>query len=283
MNVRSLTLLGLLSLSLPALAGAAKKPRPIPVPDKETVARHLIGGALTDGHAFELLRELTDHIGPRLSGSPGAQQAVLWAMARAQEDGLSVRTEKAMVPHWVRGEEKAQIVSLPAPKGLEQLTGARWPPEPYQLAITALGGSKPTPAGGVEGDVVEVGSLADIRALGERAKGKIVFVNHDMSVAADYGRLASLRTKGPYEAGKLGAVGTLVRSLASASMRSPHTGATSLLPEASPSAALSTEDAEHLHRLLQLGPVRVHLTLGCQTLPDVESANVVMELPGREL
>ena len=50
-----------------------------PVPPD--VARHLVGGALTDGVAYARLRDLTDTIGPRLSGSPGAEAAVQWALS----------------------------------------------------------------------------------------------------------------------------------------------------------------------------------------------------------
>src|SRR5258708_30427314 len=49
-----------------------------------------------------------------------------------------------------------------------------------------------------------------------------------------------------------------------------------------PAAAVATEDAELLHRLVARGPTRVHLVLGCGGQPDVESANVVAEGRGRE-
>src|SRR5258708_9683186 len=49
-----------------------------------------------------------------------------------------------------------------------------------------------------------------------------------------------------------------------------------------PAAAVATEDAEMLHRLVARGPTRVHLVLGCGGQPDVESANVVAEVRGRE-
>ena len=35
-------------------------------------------------------------------------------------------------------------------------------------------------------------------------------------------------------------------------------------------------------RLLARGPVKVKFTLGCRTLPDAESANVIGDIPGRE-
>jgi len=49
-----------------------------------------------------------------------------------------------------------------------------------------------------------------------------------------------------------------------------------------PGAAISTEDADLLHRLLRRGPVRVLLSLGCRMLPDADSANVVADVRGRE-
>jgi Zn-dependent M28 family amino/carboxypeptidase len=105
-----------------------------------------------------------------------------------------------------------------------------------------------------------------------------------MSTPAGYGEFAVLRHRGASEAARLGAVAVLVRSLATASLRSPHTGAMEYATDAPkiPAAAVATEDAELLHRLAQRGPVRVHLVLGSRQLPPAESANVVAEVRGRE-
>ena len=238
------------------------------------VAARLVGGALTDGVAYARVAELSDDIGPRLSGSPAAEAAVKWALQRFREDGLEVRAEPVKVPHWVRGDERAEV--LPA----RGRTG-------HPLAVTALGGSPATPAGGVTADVVEVRSIAELQALGEKARGKMIFFNHSMSTSGGktgYGEASPLRNHGPAEAAKLGAAGALVRSLATASLRDPHTGATTFDAGAPkvPAAAVAVEDAELLHRLLQRGPVQVRLGLGCRTLPDADSANVVADVRGRE-
>jgi hypothetical protein len=233
------------------------------------VAQQLIGGALSQGVAYSRLQELTDGIGPRLSGSPAAAAAVQWAQRKFQEDGLSVRLEPVKVPRWVRGEEHGEILAAP---GIAQ----------HPLAITALGGSEGTPSAGVQGEVVEVKSLQE---LGPQVKGKIVFFNHPMSVAKDYGKYGELRVRGPAAAGKAGALGVVLRSLATASFSSPHTGVT-IYDEGGPripAAAISVEDAELLHRLLAKGlSPKVRFTLGCRTLPDVDSFNVVAEVRGRE-
>ena len=230
----------------------------------------LINGALRDGVAYARLTELTDQVGPRLSGSPGAAAAVSWAEAKFKEDGISVHLESVLVPHWVRQHESGEIVS-PALK------------TPRPLALTALGGSGGTPAGGVNAEVIEVRSLAELAALGEKVRGKIVLFQHDMAVAHDYGKSAGLRANGPAAAARLGAVAALIRSLATASFRSPHTGMMKADPKFPiPGAALAVEDAQQIHRLLANGPVTVHLDLGAETLEDAPSFNVVAEVRGSE-
>ena len=232
------------------------------------IARNLVGSALTDGVAYARLRDLTDTIGPRLSGSPGAEAAVQWALKTMQKDGLAARLEPVKVPHWVRGEESGEILPSSSAVG-------------HRLALTALGNAV---GGSATAEVVEARSVAEVAALGDSARGKIVFFNHTMTTPEGYGQFVDMRTRGPSAAARVGAVAVLLRSLATASLRSPHTGMTSYAPDAPriPAAAISTEDADLLHRLLQRGPVRVRLSLGCRMLPDADSANVVADVRGRE-
>ncbi|HUJ26797.1 MAG TPA: M20/M25/M40 family metallo-hydrolase [Myxococcales bacterium] len=231
-------------------------------PVANDVPQRLVGGALADGMAYQRLSELTDTVGARLSGSPGAEAAVQWALQRFKQDGLDAHLEPVKVPHWVRGEETGEI-----------LAGARRQP----LAITALGGSV---GGDVTAEVVEARSLDDLRDV----RGKVVFFNHEMNKPQDYGRDVDLRSRGPAVAGRAGAVGVLLRSLATASFRSPHTGVTIYEADAPriPAAAVSTEDADFIHRMLARGPVKAHFTLGCRWLPDADSFNVVADVRGRE-
>src|SRR6185503_11775811 len=105
-------------------------------------------------------------------------------------------------------------------------------PLTQRLVLTALGGSLATPPDGVVAEVVEVGSLDALKALPDAAvKGRIVFFNHAMSAAADYGPLSPLRGRGPAAAAQRGAVAALVRSLGTLSARLPHTGATIFEPD----------------------------------------------------
>ena len=185
---------------------------------------------------------LTDRVGPRLSGSPGAAQAVRWAVEQFQAAGVPVRTEAVTVTPWVRGEERGEVLAGPGRHA--------WP-----LALTALGGSAPTLAGGVEAEVVEVTSLEALATT--PVEGRIVYFHHRMATAAGYGDASELRSFGPAKAAERGAVATMVRSAASASLRSRHTGVAVFHAgkRAIPAVALATEDADALHRWL-VAPAR---------------------------
>jgi carboxypeptidase Q len=262
--IHALTLL--LAVAAPPAAPAA------PSPD---LPARLLAATLADGQAVTRLADLTDTVGPRLTGSPGAAAAVEWALRAFRADGLTAWTEPVTVPAWRRGEERAELLA-----GGVVL-------RPQRLAVTALGNSPGTPAGGLTAEVIEVHSLEEVATLGGRARGRLVFFNHAMATGGPgYGATAQLRTRGPAAAARVGAAGALVRSLATASLRDPHTGMTSWAGGVTPipAAALSVEDAELLHRLLARGPVRVRLDLGCgfATPPTVESANVLAEVRGRE-
>jgi Iap family predicted aminopeptidase len=236
------------------------------------VAGRITGAEMVEGEAYSLLQHLTDRIGPRLTGSAGAEAAVAWTAERLRSYGLAVRTEKVMVPHWVRGVEEAELVA----------------PAPQRILVTALGGSEPTPAAGLTAEVVEAVGIEGLRALAQaEVRGKIVLFNAPMTVNGmdGYGAAVVQRTRGAAAAARLGAVAALVRSVGTLSARLVHTGAVSYedaVPRI-PAAAVAAEDADLVHRLLASGEtVRLSLRLGCRTLPDALSANVVADLEGRE-
>jgi hypothetical protein len=234
------------------------------------VAGRIIGAELVQGRAHAMLQHLTDRIGPRLSGSAGAEAAVRWTRERLAQEGLTARLEPVKVPHWVRGVEEAELVA----------------PNRHKLVVTALGGSIPTPEPGLSAEVVEVASFEELAALGPaRVRGRIVLYNRAITASEGYGVAVVYRTRGAVEAARHGAVASLVRSLGTHALRAPHTGAMGYddaVPRI-PAAALTAEDADLIHRLLAAGEnVRVQLRLGCRTLPDADSANVVADLPGRE-
>ena len=241
-------------------------------PHAPAVAR-ILDEATTRGKSWEILQHLTDRIGPRLSGSEGALAAVRWTAERMRADGLDPRLEPVMVPHWVRGEESAEIVA----------------PVRQKLLVTALGGSVGTPEAGVAAEVVVAPSLEAFAAMDAAAvRGRIVLFNRAIkaeSTTDGYGQVASQRSRGPSEAARKGAVAALVRSLGTLDARLVHTGALTYAEGAPriPAAAVTAEDADLLARLASSGVApTVRLRLGCRTLPDAPSHNVVADVRGRE-
>ncbi|HEY3054119.1 MAG TPA: M20/M25/M40 family metallo-hydrolase, partial [Thermoanaerobaculia bacterium] len=239
--------------------------------------RKLMTAAAESSQGYETLAYLSDNIGPRLSGSKGAAMAVQWTTERFRSWGIDVRQEKVMVPHWVRGAESALLVSH----------------NDQRLALTTLGGSVATPPEGIVTDVIEATSFDELSALGRQVAGKIVFLNRAMDMTLlsagraldSYRRAQELRARGADRASQYGAVAVVIRSVGSASLRTPHTG--SVVYEGAavkiPAAALAAEDAMLIHRLLVKGDrVSMHLLLRPRIFDDVESANVVAEIRGGE-
>jgi Zn-dependent M28 family amino/carboxypeptidase len=69
-----------------------------------------------------------------------------------------------------------------------------------------------------------------------------------------------------------------------ADYRLPHTGETDYVNDTPkiPAGAVTAEDADLIANLVRQGPVRMKLVLTPQTLPDVESANVIGDIKGSE-
>ncbi len=78
-------------------------------PEQLATMERLRDAAMKSAYAFDELRHLTDNIGPRLSGSPQAQQAVEYVAAEMRALGAEVTLEKAKVPHWVRGDGDGRV------------------------------------------------------------------------------------------------------------------------------------------------------------------------------
>src|SRR6266851_8779599 len=233
---------------------------------REPAAR-LIGEAVSDTFSWRRLAVLTDAIGNRLSGTPQLDRAIQWASDEMKRDGLeNVHTEKVMVPKWVRGRESAEIVE----------------PARHAIVMLGLGDSVGTPADGIQGDVLIVRSFAELEARSAQMKGRIVLINAPFTTYEDS---RSFRSNGPSRAARYGAVAVLVRSVGPPGLRLPHTGALQYSSDAPriPAAAITTEDADRLQRMADRGShLVVRLRMGAHVEPDVESANVVGELRGRE-
>ncbi len=237
---------------------------------------------LSDDWAYQRLADLCDKIGPRLSGSRQADAAVEQIAAALRAAGLNVTLQPVKVPHWVRGEEQAEIIEYPGrPAGVIQ-----------HLHLTTLGGSVATPAQGISAQVLVVHSFDELRAREGQARGKIVVFdvpfNETLAVngrsGTAYGQGVVYRAQGASAAARAGAAAALVRTVGGANYRLPHTGEMNYDPKLPkiPTAALSAEDSMWIARLAAEGAVTLHLKLLPQSLPEVESHNVIADWVGRE-
>lgn len=248
--------------------------------DSETVIS-LFETSLEDGMSYHWLDHLSNEIGGRLSGSENAEKAVLYVKDELEKLGLDqVRLQSVMVPKWVRGSaEKGEIRGSDGKK--------------RTLNICALGGSVATPEGGLTAKVIEVQGIEQMKQMGPEAiEGKIVFFNRPMKKTLihtfeAYGGCVDQRHAGAMEAGKLGAVGVIVRSMNLRLDDYPHTGNMSYgeLPVELriPSAAISTNDSEYLSSQLEIDPdLDLFFWQNCEQFEDVESFNVIGEITGTE-
>ena len=253
----------------------------VDIKEDSILIKKIYDTSLLNGKSYSWLDYLSNQIGGRLSGSINAQLAVEWGKKELEALGIDkVRLQSVMVPKWTRGvTEFAYIETEPG--------------KTTNVPICALGGSVPTPIGGIKAPIIEVKGLEDLRKLGSaEIEGKIVFYNRPMQ--ADlietfkaYGGCVDQRYSGAAEAAKFGAIGVIVRSMNLRLDDLPHTGAMSYgdLPnnDKIPAAAISTNGAELLSSMLRLNPkIKFHMNMNCRTWKDVESFNVIGEITGSE-
>jgi carboxypeptidase Q len=245
--------------------------------------KRLQQAALTSDYAYRQVAHLSNNIGPRLTGSAQAAKAVEFVASELKAIGGEVQLERVMVPHWVRGEETAALVQFPG-----QAANTT-----QKIVLCALGPSVATPPNGIEAEVIAVRNFDELKSLPrEKVAGKIVLFNYlfDKQMAAEgrggeaYGEAVVYRADGPSAAARQGAVACLIRSVGGADYRLPHTGQTDYANDAPkiPAGAVTAEDADLIADLVRQGPVRLKLVLTPQTLPDVESANVIGDIKGSE-
>jgi carboxypeptidase Q len=260
-------------LSVPAMmlagASAAAAAQGTPLADRyRPTTDRIIQSAVSDSNAWNRLAEMTDTFGNRLSGSESLERTIDWVLAQMKKDGLqNAHTEPVMVPHWVRGEESAELVS----------------PRHKRLAMLGLGGSIATPEGGITAPVLVVNSFDDLTKHAAEAKGKIVLFDAPF---VNYGATVAYRVNGAVAAAKVGAVASLIRTIGPYGIQTPHTGVMyyDSTVRKIPHAAITMEDAMLMHRMQDRGEkIVVHLTMHAKTLPDAPSRNVMAELTGSEL
>jgi carboxypeptidase Q len=220
----------------------------------------------------ENLRRLTDGIGGRVTGSPEMAKAVEWGVAGFRAAGVEVHTEKYLLPQtWSEVEIRLEVIGA----------------ERFPVSLVSLGLSPATPAGGVEGALVNVGTgtQADFADAGSSAKGAILIVHTEISYT--WADLFNEYKNPPAiidRAVKAGALAILWTGERERKLLYRHTNTTDGKLERIPQAVVAREDGLRLERTARANPgkVRVRLTMANKIGGPIEQQNVVGEIRGYE-
>jgi carboxypeptidase Q len=244
------------------------------VEDSATIKK-IADEVMINSTAYENLRFLCKRIGARLSGSKNATKAVYATKKMLMDAGAdTVYLQPCMVPHWVRGAKE---------EGSFMVEGKKYP-----LHLTSIGNTEGSNGKMLNAEIAEVKTMNELHKLGNTVKGKIVFFNIAMNPTylrtfRAYGEAGIGRRSGPTQAAKYGAIGVMVRSLASNADDHPHTGATwynDSFPKI-PAVAISTNNANAISKLIQSGKkVNGRFKNNCKMLAPVSSFNVIGEIKG---
>jgi len=269
---------GLALLAFASSANAQQQPQPpeliapISAEQQRNVDR-LRTAAMQSDLAWHIVEGLVTDIGPRLAASEAEARARDWAVAMLRRQGFSnVRIEPFTMPFWDGVREEASIVS----------------PSQQRMVVAALGGSAPTPAGGLEAQVVRFANLAELEAAtNAQVSGRIVFIDERMNRMQDgsgYGVAVAKRGRCAQPAQQRGAVACIIRSVGTDTNRFAHQGGSLRQPEgvSLPVAAISPADADILARLVGRGATRVRLNIQVERRDEAPSGNVIAEIRGRE-
>ncbi|XP_024391998.1 uncharacterized protein [Physcomitrium patens] len=229
-------------------------------PDAKEDADRIIRSAMNTTIVYDRLAYMTDTIGPRFSGTPALEQAIDWIVARAQEDGIIVKTENVMVPRWVRGREFANLIA----------------PRRKSLRMLGLGGSVGTGGTTLRAEAIVVSSFVELDRQKENIRGKIVVYNQEF---VSYSETVVYRGYGASRAEAYGAVAALVRSITPFGIQTPHTG--SMHSSNIPAASITIEDAMMFARMQARGQtLQIELYMEAHALLDAQSRNIILEIPG---
>jgi Zn-dependent M28 family amino/carboxypeptidase len=243
-----------------------------PPPEQETNSAAIIGRALAPSPLAEDLRRLTDEVGGRVSGTPAMARAVDWAMGAFHAAGVAAHTESYTMPlTWSEGATRLDI-----------LNGGGFP-----VALVAEGWSAPTPAGGIEADLLHIGNgtEADFARAGEHARGAILLVDAPVIQSWDdldneYDRAVPIKQR----AVAAGARAVLWTAGRERRLLYRHTDTVDGELSPLPMATVAREDAMRLARLSDAGsaPLRVRLSMPNVVGGPAQERNVIGEIPGRE-
>src|SRR5258707_7917403 len=164
MKNRLLVLAAMLVAANSTFANELSAPKSAEADTTKPALVKIAGNATMDSPAFQILTQLSDDVGARVTGSPEARKAIDWGSAKMKSIGLeNVHTEKwNLWKGWTRGTAEAEMLA----------------PLHRQLAISAMGWTGSTVAGGTDADIAPANFFdldAEMKNV-SKFHGKIVYV-----------------------------------------------------------------------------------------------------------
>jgi carboxypeptidase Q len=259
-----------LLLLLPLTGAALSQPAEAPVNSDVRNAADQLAGSVYTGPVMKTLRELSDGFGGRLTGSPAYNRAAEWAASKFRSYGISnVKLEPfTMANGWVRGTASGELLT----------------PVARPLHIESLGWSPSTPAGGIQGEVIEVDDISadHIRSIAGKINGKIIFMDEG-KILGDHWQKTFPGLEASYpllrDAGALGVIFSDHDRNNVLNATDPNWGSTLFVL---PGAQLGMEDSQFIRRSLQQGPVTIRFELRNTTSGPTQVNNVIAEIRGSQ-
>ncbi len=237
---------------------------------QQTAAR-IAGSALTDEHASEYLRNLTDQFGGRVTGTAAYQRAAEWTASQFRAAGIqNVKLEPFTIPNgWERGTARGQMAA----------------PIERSFEVESFGWSPSTPAGGAKGEVIFLSDLSaeTIRAQAGQIKGRICLLDVAAIFSGGdaigiFARLEKMWTL-LKDAGAVAVVwpGNVPNNVADAL---PGTLVGRAIPL--PMVGIGLEDEKLVRRWMEKGAVTLEFEIQNRVSGPTTVNNVVAEIRGRE-
>ena len=217
---------------------------------------------------YDRIAQMADDYGPRFSGSDSLEAALDWMIATATAEGktmgYTVKSEPAMVPRWIRGNEWATMQ-----------TSTR----NQTLSFVGLGMSNGTNGTTVTGPLIVVQDRDDLKARSAKGEtaGKVCLFNVPFTT---YGKTVQYRSNAANWGAEVGCIAALIRSVSTYSIQNPHTGTSNTGPI--PAGSVSLEHTDQMQRQFDRDiPMTVSIYMDAHQLTDRESKNVIFEIPGQ--
>ena len=219
-----------------------------------------IVGAAYEGSALELLTDLSDKVGARLTGTKGYAAGVAWAMQALRAAGATdVHVEKVRMPAtWDRGTASGRLVGASA----------------RRLVVESFGWAPSTPAGGITAPVVVIDNPDRSRWSALPLKGAIVVITGGATKPPGWTMQAI-----PALA-KLGVRAAVFALAPLANGVTPKSGWHGIIAEM-PIVMLGREDGAYITRHAADG-LRMELVVTNKVGPAADVDNVIGEIKGSD-